>query len=286
MIRQNSNIVLNRKGRKPILLDAYYNSEAGSQPLVIFCHGYKGYKDWGAWSMMGMEFAKAGLAFVKFNFSHNGGTIEHPIDFPDLESFGLNNYSKELDDLGDVIDWTIERYKNDPLVNTDKLILIGHSRAGGIVILKAAEDPRVTKLISLAGVSDYKSRFPKGAAFDEWKAKGVYYIKNGRTQQDMPHYFQYYEDFIENEDRLNISKAAKSISCPLLIIHGTDDEAVAPIEAERVHQWCHTSELHWIDAANHVFGMKQPWEETELPADMKKVISTSVRFLKQLSSYL
>ena len=37
--------------------------------------------------------------FVKFNFSHNGTTLESPSDFKDLESFGNNNFSKELYDL-------------------------------------------------------------------------------------------------------------------------------------------------------------------------------------------
>ena len=58
-----------------------------SNPLIIFCHGYKGFKDWGAWNLMAEAFAKIGFCFIKFNFSHNGGTIEQPIDFPDLEAF-------------------------------------------------------------------------------------------------------------------------------------------------------------------------------------------------------
>ncbi|WP_435524823.1 hypothetical protein [Chryseobacterium indoltheticum] len=37
---------------------------------------------------------------VKFNFSHNGTTVEDPENFADLEAFGNNNYSKELSDLG------------------------------------------------------------------------------------------------------------------------------------------------------------------------------------------
>jgi len=54
---------------------------------------------------MAESFANAGFFFIKFNFSHNGGTVKQPIDFPDLEAFGNNNYTKELDDLETVIDW-------------------------------------------------------------------------------------------------------------------------------------------------------------------------------------
>ncbi|WP_198659382.1 alpha/beta hydrolase family protein [Winogradskyella aurantiaca] len=279
MIKASTNIVLQRHDKKPILIDCYINTEKEAQPLIVFCHGYKGYKDWGAWSLMAIEFAKAGFAFVKFNFSHNGGTIEQPIDFPDLEAFGQNNYSKELDDLGDLIDWTVGRYKDDANVNTNRIILIGHSRGGGIVLLKAAEDPRITEVITLAGVSDYKVRFPKGEAFIKWNKDGVYFIKNGRTLQDMPHYFQYYEDFVANEERLSISKAAMSIKCPYLIVHGTADEAVKHEEAERLHSWCRHSQLLWFEGANHVFGMKQPWKEPQLPKEMVLVLEACYRFL-------
>lgn len=279
MIESHLNTIYERPGQKPLLIDSYVNSEMDQQPLIIFCHGYKGYKDWGAWSLMAMEFVKAGFAFVKFNFSHNGGTMDNPIDFPDLEAFGQNNYSKELNDLGDIIDWCIKRFQHDPQVNTEDLTLMGHSRGGGIVVLKGAEDNRIKRIITLAGVSDYKMRFPQGEAFKNWKKEGVYYIKNGRTLQDMPHYFQFYEDFMANEDRLTISKATRALNCPFLIIHGTKDEAVKPFEAERLHQWSAHSELFWIEGANHVFGMKQPWEEVGLPDDMQLLVNRSLGFI-------
>ena len=92
------NFILHRADKKPILIDTFYNENVKNQPLVIFCHGYKGFKDWGAWNHMAETIAKEGFCLIQFNFSHNGGTMENPIDFPDLEAFGNNNYTKELDD--------------------------------------------------------------------------------------------------------------------------------------------------------------------------------------------
>ena len=97
MIKQH--YVIDGKHQKPILIDTTCVSKKTKLPIIIFCHGYKGFKDWGAWNLMANAFAKAGFLFLKFNFSHNGGTVEQPIDFPDLEAFGNNNYTKELDDL-------------------------------------------------------------------------------------------------------------------------------------------------------------------------------------------
>ena len=48
----NKNIILKRKNKKPILIDVFYEEGGIGQPLVIFCHGYKGFKDWGPWNLM------------------------------------------------------------------------------------------------------------------------------------------------------------------------------------------------------------------------------------------
>jgi len=82
------NIQIKGKHKKPILTDIFYNKTGKPKPIVIFAHGYKGFKDWGCWNLIAEQFAKQNFFFIKFNFSHNGGTIEQPIDFPDLEAFG------------------------------------------------------------------------------------------------------------------------------------------------------------------------------------------------------
>lgn len=144
------NLVLDRKNQKPIVFDVFYNKTSTPKPLVVFCHGYKGFKDWGgAWDQVAEQFKSAGLFFVKFNFSHNGGTVNQPIDFPDLEAFAENNYTKELQDLDDIITFLIS--DKNPLsnqINTQYITVIGHSRGGGIATIKASEDNRITKLIT------------------------------------------------------------------------------------------------------------------------------------------
>ncbi|MEM9679593.1 MAG: alpha/beta hydrolase [Bacteroidota bacterium] len=274
------NTIIERAGRKPILVDIFKTSESTNQPIVIFCHGYKGFKDWGAWNLMTKHISDAGYCVIKFNFSHNGGTMEQPIDFPDLEAFGQNNYSLELEDLDDVISWAITRFKSNPTVNTDQVTLMGHSRGGGIVLIKAAEDPRISKVITLASVSDYKSRFVKGEALEQWKNEGVMHIVNGRTQQQMPHYYQFYEDFTTNEERLTIKRAVKQINIPLLIIHGSDDPTVTVDAAKALHEWQPKSSiLKIIDGADHVFNVKHPWDKHELSKEMLEVCHLVVRFL-------
>ena len=269
------NIIIKSAETRDFLADAFYPETKHQLPLVIFAHGYKGYKDWGAWDLMAKKFAEAGFFFVKFNFSHNGTTVEQPKDFADLEAFGNNNFSKEMSDYDEVLN----HFYHHPKVDEEKITLIGHSRGGGITVIKAFEDARVKILISLAGVSNFKYRFPTQDRFESWKNQGVMYSENKRTHQQMPHYFQFYEDFEKNENRFDIQYAAQHLEKPFLIVQGTNDEAVRDKEATLLNEWCKTSELVLLESANHTFGAKEPWTENELPQDLKKATSSMIRFI-------
>lgn len=270
-------LVIPTKRERDILADISYDGGENDKPLVIFCHGYKGYKDWGAWNLVAEEFVRAGFVFLKFNFSHNGGTIEQPIDFPDLKAFGENTYTKEVEDLHTVINWALTN--NGLPISKNNITLIGHSRGGGIVSIVAREHRSVGKLISWAGVSDYKKRFLKKEKFDEWKNNGVFYVKNGRTKQDMPHYFSFYTDFIENEQRLTIKGAIKQLNKPHLIVHGDNDEAVPVKEAEMLKSWNPNALLNIIEGANHTFGSKHPWEGATLPVHLQTIVNQTIDFI-------
>lgn len=275
------NIAIQSKHQKPILIDVFYLDNDFRKPIVVFCHGYKGFKDWGAWNIMAKQFAEAGFCFIKFNFSHNGGTPEQPIDFPDLEAFGNNNYSIELDDLDCVLNWIYVSLDLKTRVNFDDITLIGHSRGGGIATIKSEEDSRIKKLITLASVSDFKARFNEGSKeFMEWKDKGIKYVLNGRTHQQMPHYFQFYEDFINNEKRLTIKRAASNLNIPHLIVHGSNDTSVLVDEAKALHKWNPNSKLTIIENANHVFEVSHPWEKDTLPLEFKEAIQVMIDFAK------
>ena len=271
------NIILENAETKPFLADAIYPNSEQKLPLVVFVHGYKGYKDWGTWDLVADKLAKAGLYFVKFNFSHNGTTLQNPFEFDDLESFGQNNYTKELSDLKVVIDF----FSQQKEVDASRIILIGHSRGGGISILKTFEDPRITDLATWASV-DTTNRFPKGETFENWKRDGIYYILNGRTNQKMPHYWQFFEDYEKNIERLNIQKAMSSLKAKTLIIHGTNDEAVSEKAAFQLKEWNPSAELFLVENAGHTFGGKEPWQEEVLPKDLDLVVEKTIHFIQSL----
>lgn len=280
-VSKEKNIIIDGKHKKPILIDLIFKDDGKPKPVIIFCHGYKGFKDWGAWDLMGERFAEENFFFLKFNFSHNGTTEEHPTEFMDIEAFGDNNYSMELDDLQSVIDWVLlPDFKYGQQIDVNDVNLIGHSRGGGITIIKAAEEKRISKLITLASVSDFGSRFPEGEKLEAWEKKGVQYIVNSRTKQQLPHHYQFYKNFKENKERLNIKKAAKKLEIPHLIAHGSSDTSVSIGEAGNLFEWSPAPKLLLVENADHVFGTKHPWEEQTLPKEFNYVIDNTVKFLK------
>ena len=129
---------------KEMLVDLTYKGSSENRKVVIFSHGFKGFKDWGCFPLVSRCFAEQNFVFVKFNFSHNGTTLENPSDFKDLESFGNNNFSKELYDLDKVISWICSKFKSP------EITLLGHSRGGGISMLKASSDTRIKNVVSWA----------------------------------------------------------------------------------------------------------------------------------------
>ncbi len=248
--------------------------------IVFFVHGYKGYKDWGPWNAIEKKFVLSGYAFVKFNLSHNGGTTENPIDFPDLEAFSRNTYSKEVSDILTVL----ENFKLNfqELWNDSKKVLIGHSRGGGDVILAASRiQNEIDGLITWAAIADIEERFPKGENLEKWKKEGVMYVENGRTKQQMPHLYAFYQDFIENRKELHIESAAKSIQIPWLIIHGEKDQAVTMDNADRLQNWS-KAKLHMIPNGTHTFNTAHPFVTKELPPEAQELVKTSLSFLDQL----
>ena len=175
MFIKRNNII---QSKRNFLIDFF--GERKKAPLIIFSHGFKGFKDWGLFNQIAEYFVKQGFSFAKYNFSHNGTTLKNPTEFLALEAFGNNNYSKELDDLDLVIDYLITQKKIESFIDLSKIYLIGHSRGGGISILKSIDNKKVKKLITWSSPVDFSNRFTLDLT--KWKKEGVIYVLNGRTK--------------------------------------------------------------------------------------------------------
>ena len=278
MIEQK-NIVLTPEHGRPFLCDIFFPDRA-AKGVVIFVHGFKGFKDWGHWEAIAQAFVKEGYSFLKFNFSYNGTTLESPFDFQDLEAFGQNNYSLEWEDIDTVINW-IETDTNSWPANQVRgpLFLIGHSRGGAISLVKAMDDERISGLIGWASVDRLNYAWKEPGFVEDWQKKGKYEVINGRTKQIMPLFYQLYEDYQAHIHQYDIDQRLPNYHKPVLFIHGTQDPAIPYKAAEHLKKLAPKGEIHLIDGADHVFGGRHPFEGTILPEHTKELVRRSLNFL-------
>jgi dienelactone hydrolase len=263
------------------LLDVYYPKKAAKLPLIIFAHGFKGFKDWGTFPLIFKYMAERGFVVLSFNFSHNGGTVEQAIDFPDLDSFAQNTYSKELMDLDAIYDWVMEHEgKLFPSIQTSEINLLGHSRGGSMAMLHAARNSNISKVASWSAVADLISRLPQISELEEWKNKGRRMIQNSRTKQDMPQLYSFVEDLYRNQEVLNIQEQVSKLRIPQLVVHGTADESVPHKDAQKLIKWNSSAELALIKGAGHTYGGKHPYTEKELPIYTLEAVEATTRFFK------
>jgi pimeloyl-ACP methyl ester carboxylesterase len=279
-----SNLYLSSSASRPFAVDAYFLPDGIPKPIVIFAHGFKGFKDWGHWHELAKSFAQAGYFFLKFNFSHNGVSLEHPTEFVDLEAFGQNNYSKEWADLDTLLSALHTGTLHLPAQEMDlaRTCLIGHSRGGGLSIVKTAQDERIHGLVTWASVDSLAYAWKTPGFIEKWKQDGKYVVVNGRTGQEMPLYYQFFEDFQQHMDKFSIEQQLRNLRKPMLIIHGTADPAVPVEAAQHLHSWKTDSVLRLIEGADHVFGGRHPFPAGEkLPPHASQLLNHTITFLRE-----
>ncbi|MEM8883720.1 MAG: alpha/beta fold hydrolase [Planctomycetota bacterium] len=236
-------------------------------PTVLIAHGFKGFMDWGMFPWIADRLAAAGFAAIRFDFAGNG--VDERGDFTDLEGFRANTLGREQEDLGAMLDavasgrWAACR--------PERIGLLGHSRGGGGVILKAAEDDRVTAVATLAAIAR-ADRFPAEARAQA-ERDGFYPVRNARTGQELPVGRAYFEDAAGRD----IPAAARAMGPPLLLVHGTDDPAV-PIDEGRALARAHGL-LFEIEGADHTFGARHPFAGA--PDELVRAVDGAIEFFAE-----
>ena len=221
---------------------------------VLVAHGFKGFKDWGFFPHLCERLARAGHLVVSFNFSLNG-TGASLVDFTDLEAFGRNTLSRELEDLR----WMVDRTRAGEWSggrSPAALGLLGHSRGGAGSIFTAAEHAGISALVTWAAVATFH-RYGEEHVRD-WATRGVTWIANTRTGQQMPLYRTLWDDLRENGARLDVVAAAAGVRVPWLVVHGEEDSTVPVGEARKLVEAGPAAVLKVIAGSGHTFEAVHP----------------------------
>lgn len=266
--------ILSGSGDKTISGDVTYDENHTNQANILFVHGFKGFKDWGAHNSVAGKFAEKGYRYFKFNLSHSGVTAAMPNDVTDLDAFASNTVSRELKDLETMINYVKHTYPLNPLY------LIGHSKGGGLVILTGAADDRISKIVTWSAIADFSSLW-KREQEEEWLATGQIFVENARTKEKMPLNSTLLTDYNENKAAFNILNAAAALEIPWLILHGDDDVNVPFSVAQQLAQAQPNAKLQKIAGANHVFGASHPYTAETLPSHLQDVFDKTLAFLEE-----
>lgn len=260
-------------GREHVIRGDVYRG-ANARTGVVFCHGFKGFGRWGFYPYLAPHVAAAGFNVVTFDFSGSGvgGDRER---YAQPEAFAENTYSQEQADIASVVaearrgGWIAERYG-----------VFGHSRGGGGAILHAARSPGVAALVTWAAISRVLRWSPDAAA--KWRAAGCTDVVNTRTGDVLKLNSTLLAECERlGESTLNIRAAAGRITCPWLIVHGSEDESVPADEAHELYAAAGGAEsddvtLHMVAGGDHVFGGSHPLGE--VPVMLRDVVRRTADF--------
>ncbi len=243
-------------------------------PAILFVHGFKGFKDWGAFPDVYEELARSGFAVISFNLSLNG-TGKSMTEFDEPELFRRQTLSQDLRDVGSVIDAVKSKLITiDKLVlDSDRIGIMGHSRGGHTAITAAAEFAEIQCLVTWAAVADYTKRWSEKMVND-WLRKGYTDITNARTGQVLPIDRVVYDDAMENAEKLIALNRVKELYIPSMFIAGKDDESVPYSDTEKLYRASPSDEKDFriIENTGHTFGVSHPFEETDFPPEFTEVL--------------
>ena len=281
-IIKKENIVLDGIHKEKITIDLFYpkSAEKDPKPLLVFFHGYKENKHWGAWDLFAKTCAEKGYVFVKFNFSHNGLDPETQGEFQRLDLFAKNRISYEYREsimlLNHLNNW---EYKF--LYQGQAVHLIGHSRGGSMAVLSEPQSElQVDTVSAYVAPSSFEYFMPKGWKKWYWRIKKTAYLKHPRTGLQLPHDFTFYTDYKENKPQLDLIHALESSKAKHLFIYGTNDRVVHLNQGRELHKASANSELLIIEEMDHNMGSKTPWESPDLPAFLNKALDKTLEFIQ------
>ena len=208
-----------------------YTFHAGDRhpkAIVVIAHGVTGNKDRPFIIALAEALANAGINALRISFSGNGASGGRFVD---------SCISKEVDDLGAVLDAVQENY---PTIGC-----IGHSMGGAVGVLRTSRDARVRFLVSLAGMVNT-------AEFSQREFGMVTPGKGFMWDDEQCPLSQTYVDDLAKIG--SVVGRAKDIKVPWLLVHGSEDDVVPIGDSREIFaQANQPKQLVELAGSNHVF---------------------------------
>ena len=210
----------------------------GPFPAIIYHHGYRSDKN--RHKMLGI--IEKLPACVGFRYDAMGhGESEG--------DFAETTVSRWVQDLNSAITFV----KQQPYVDKKRIGVYGSSLGGMALLLAASQRNDITCITPICPVSDFKNTMNRKMMTPQenrlWKERGwkpEVIEKKGITARIN---YSFYEDGISHD----VYAAAKKISCPGLVVHGTADPVVPLQQSIELVKHNKRLVLHPVTGADHLF---------------------------------
>lgn len=223
----------------------------------IVAHGFKGYKDFRMIPAIAAGLCQAGLVVHAFNFSHSGMTA-NPDAFERPDLFELDTWNKQVFDIQCVV----EQVACGQLVGAGlPYVILGHSRGGVSAILFAGRQTAGSQLPKPAGIITAGSPDRACTMSDSEKqvlrAQGYLESPSARTGQTLRIGLPWLTEQEADPDGHNVLDNVRRIECPILVVHGEQDETISVENAVSIGNAAN-ARVARIKNCNHVFNAPNP----------------------------
>jgi putative redox protein len=197
--------------RGNLLVGDLHRIGAGSGRWLVLCHGMESTRGGTKQTAIVDRFAPAGYNVLRFDFSFVGDSEG---EYEDLTVSG------EVDDALGALDFMHE-------FGASECTLIGSSLGGLVALLTASHLPHlVSRVAVIAAVAD-SHIFTDGLSdkdIAEWRSRGRRRVGSGFLKPA----------FLDDVLRLDAPAAMRSVTMPVLVMHGDADDVVPSSHAELI----------------------------------------------------
>ncbi|GFN30704.1 alpha/beta hydrolase family protein [Paenibacillus xylaniclasticus] len=215
--------------------------DGAPKPIVILNHGFRGHRDWAFWPEAAHKLADSGFYTVSYNFSRLTA-IRDGVD--ERQVANATTLTQEQNDLSAVVQAAANKQLPfNEQSNAELIGLVGHSRAGGSVLIYASEHTSTVKAVVVwnGGVGPA----PAAAKAEEERSLLDSVLD---------------EDLRNNTSRFNLKDIVPSLTTPVLFIQGDQDRESLVAQFHSYQQSAPDHHYVLIAGSDHTINSAEPYE--------------------------
>ena len=276
LIVKSSTGIRNESGEL-IACDIRHDPDAGRTPVVVICHSFMSFKDWGFFPHAAARIAEEGFTTVSFNFSRNG--VPPGADrITDFDAFASNSFTREIADLGCVVRSVRDGSLCGERGDAARIVLLGHSRGGGIATAYASREAHLAALATWSAIETFDRWTPHQK--EGWRESGFLPLSGSAGVSPLRIGHETLDDLDRHLAEIDPLLRAPYITVPWLILHGKADVTVPVREAEALARAAGTgrTRLLLLDTVGHLYNARSAEEDNYMT--LNHVISLTLEWLR------